>query len=376
VLQWALPLAARTFPVLVFYLSIPRTYNLSWNSKIAQDYNIRETASSSSLTTIRNTCWVLFHLLGDPIDFLLSLATRARIRSSITIKAITASSQARQDAQMGLLFQLFDEQKEKADRDQTGDNADDRMLLLAMADFQSLLDRRAKIHFFFASLVGWFLSPMCWYFIDLTSWGGFGSIVRLSTHRLKLGVEKLVFGNFSPVQCCFSICCLTFSLLNGTQNVLGNQSPWGAWWLLLVVVISFFFIKQIALFGCIESLSSTMKVGLVVVLICGVITWRVNSRGKHERLKPSADKRTQFEMNSTPGKPDITGRSWRNSDRTEASERSSNAMQSSGGDVGVVSWDIDPVADVGAWAEGTTMANDYPSTLSGMDLSMDPSCDN
>jgi hypothetical protein len=216
---------------------------------------------------------------------------------------------------------------------------------------------------------------MCWYFIDLTSLGGFGSIVRLSTHRLKLSVEKLVFGNFSPVQCCFSICCFTFSLLNGTQNVLGNQLPWGAWWLLLVVVIPFLFINQIALFGCIESLSSTMKVGLVVVLICGVITWRVNSRGKHERIKHSADKRTQFEMNSTPGDPDITGRSWRNSDRTEASERSSNAMQSSGGDVGVVSWDIDPVADVGAWAEGTTMANDYPSTLSGMDLSMDPSCD-
>lgn len=324
VLQWALPLAAWTFPVLVFYLSIPRTYNLSWNSKIAQDYNIRETASSSSLTTIRNTCWVLFHLLGDPIDFLLSLATRARIRSSI--KAITASSQARRDAQIRLLYthyqRLIDEQKEKADRDQTGDNADDRMLLLAMADFQSLLDRRAKNHFFFASPVGWFLSPMCWYFIDLTSWGGFGSIVRLSQ----------------------------------------------------VVVISFLFINQIALFGCIESLSSTMKVGLVVVLICGVATWRVNSRGKHERLKHSADKRTQFEMNSTPGDPDITGRSWRNRDRTEAS--CFNAMQSYGGDVGVVSWDIDPVADVGAWAEGTTMANDYPSTLSGMDLSMDPSCDN
>jgi hypothetical protein len=367
VLQWALPLAAWTFPVLVFYLSIPRTYNLSWNSKIAQDYNIRETASSSSLTTIRNTGWVLY-LLGDPIGFLYRLATRARIRSSI-----------RHDAQIRLLYThyqlLIDEQKEKADRDQTGDNADDRMLLLAMADFQSLLDRRAKNHFFFASPVGWFLSPMCWYFIDLTSLGGFGSIVRLSTHRLKLSVEKLVFGNFSPVQCCFSICCFTFSLLNGTQNVLGNQLPWGAWWLLLVVVIPFLFINQIALFGCIESLSSTMKVGLVVVLICGVITWRVNSRGKHERIKHSADKRTQFEMNSTPGDPDITGRSWRNSDRTEASERSSNAMQSSGGDVGVVSWDIDPVADVGAWAEGTTMANDYPSTLSGMDLSMDPSCD-
>jgi hypothetical protein len=358
----------------MFYLSIPRTHNLSWNSKIAQDYNIRETASSSSLTTIRNTGWVLY-LLGDPIGFLLSLATRARTRSYI--KAITALRQARHNTQIRFILYthyqlLIDEQKEKADRDQTGDNADDRMLLFG----QSLLDTREKNHFFFASSVGCFLSPMCWYFIDLTSRGGFGSIVRLSTHRLKLSVEKLVFGNFSPVQCCFSICCLTFSLLNGTQNVLGNQLPWGAWWLFLVVVISFLFINQIALFGCIKSLTSTMKVGLVVVLICRVITWRVNSRGKHERLKHSADKRTQFEMNSTPGDPDITGRSWRNSDRTEASERSSNAMQSSGGDVGVVSWDIDPVADVGAWAEGTTMANDYPSTLSGMDLSMDPSCDN
>jgi len=46
-------------------------------------------------------------------------------------------------------------------------------------------------------------------------------------------------------------------------------------------------------------------------------------------------------------------------------------MQKSGNDIGVVSWNIDPTTDIGAWVGENTSGDGYPLALTDLDMSID-----
>ncbi|KAN0105883.1 hypothetical protein V8E51_008759 [Hyaloscypha variabilis] len=387
--QWAQPVCVFVLPAVVFCLTIPRMSKAQLEAKIASARTLpvessfvpSKTEYSCRLTNLGLTWQYIVHLLPNPIDFLWTRAA-ALARTPYQVKTIN-------DRTLNDMYEANPRERMASRVFRFGDLAtesdDDNIFPLLASTTEpphhifcqprSILKRLSDATSSGGQLLP-LVSPILGFMIprsislnwttSIMAWCGFDTPDANEMIKIGLSVNNTWRWRFIIG----SAALAGINLRNSRY-----QKPLRLF-VAIAIVIPFTFVDRDVLLSDTALLVLNISGALASCLVWGLIVWQYmkfhSLMRKHYGLEHSIKVASLSKRNTSIQDPDTRTHSSTSDDQSPNHSNQSHmmSMQKSGNDIGVVSWNIDPTTDIGAWAGENTSGDGYPLALTDLDVSI------